>query len=496
MLRLAQSLNRPAPLDLRANPSRSTATRLSKSSGPTASPARRALLAAGGAPEGKPALQKHPLFLDGSFEVQDEGSQLLGFLLQPKRGEMVVDFCAGAGGKTLLLGALMRNTGRLYAFDVSDKRLGKLKPRWPARASNIHPVVIASENDPRVKRLAGKIDRVLVDAPCSGLGTLRRNPDLKWRQSPEALAELTGKQAAIPASAARPREAGRPPGVRHLQPAARGERGHRRRLPGRQPAFAPVSAEEVLAKQGIAIACGEQLHLSPAGHDTTASSPRCWSARPDAGRPCGGGGRGARRVGGRRPGRAAGGWPGEAPTGAVPARGSVRSPSPWNDPEAALIAAIAEARERILVQAYVFHQQAHRPRAGRRPPARRARRGAARRRDEPPVVAQRAAPAAGGGHPGGGGDPPQHRPQQGDDLRPGLGQPCAVATGSYNFTCSARVANAENLLILRGNPALVRTYTDNWQRHRAEAQLLRSLDELPPRRGKTDGRESDRRTPD
>ena len=71
-----------------------------------------------------------------------------------------------------------------------------------------------------------------------------------------------------------------------------------------------------------------------------------------------------------------------------------------------------------------------------------------------------------------------------------------VITGSYNFTRSARVANAENLLILRGNPALVRTYTDNWQRHRAEAQLLRSLDELPPRRGKTDGRESDRRTPD
>jgi 16S rRNA (cytosine967-C5)-methyltransferase len=152
--------------------------------------------------EGKPALQKHPLFLDGSFEVQDEGSQLLGFLLQPKRGEMVVDFCAGAGGKTLLLGAMMRNSGRLYAFDVSDKRLSKLKPRMARSGlSNIHPVVIASENDTRVKRLAGKIDRVLVDAPCSGLGTLRRNPDLKWRQSPEALAELTVKQAAILASA-------------------------------------------------------------------------------------------------------------------------------------------------------------------------------------------------------------------------------------------------------------------------------------------------------
>jgi 16S rRNA (cytosine967-C5)-methyltransferase len=96
---------------------------------------------------------------------------------------MVVDFCAGAGGKTLALGATMRNTGRLYAFDVSEKRLTKLKPRLARSGlSNVHPVVIAHERDAKIKRLAGKIDRVLVDAPCSGLGTLRRNPDVKWRQ--------------------------------------------------------------------------------------------------------------------------------------------------------------------------------------------------------------------------------------------------------------------------------------------------------------------------
>ena len=90
---------------------------------------------------GKPALSRHPLFLDGSFEVQDEGSQLLGFLLQPKRGEMVADFCAGAGGKTLLLGAMMRSQGRLYAFDVAEKRLAKLKPRLARSGlSNVHPV--------------------------------------------------------------------------------------------------------------------------------------------------------------------------------------------------------------------------------------------------------------------------------------------------------------------------------------------------------------------
>jgi 16S rRNA (cytosine967-C5)-methyltransferase len=152
---------------------------------------------------GKPALSKHPLFMDGSIEVQDEGSQLLGFLLQPKRGEMVADFCAGAGGKTLLLGALMRSQGRLYAFDVAERRLARLKPRLARSGlSNVHPVRIESERDIRIRRLAGKLDRVLVDAPCSGLGTLRRNPDLKWRQTPASVAELVPRQAAILAAAA------------------------------------------------------------------------------------------------------------------------------------------------------------------------------------------------------------------------------------------------------------------------------------------------------
>ena len=136
--------------------------------------------------------------------MQDEGSQLLALLTGAKRGEMVADFCAGAGGKTLALGAMMRNTGRLYAFDVSGHRLAALKPRLARSGlSNVYPVQIAHERDDRIKRLAGKIDRVLVDAPCSGLGTLRRNPDLKWRQSPAAVTEMSVRQAAILASAAR-----------------------------------------------------------------------------------------------------------------------------------------------------------------------------------------------------------------------------------------------------------------------------------------------------
>ena len=153
---------------------------------------------------GKPNLKKSEGFLRGDFEVQDEGSQLLALLLDAKRGEMVVDFCAGAGGKTLAIGAGMRSTGRLYAFDTSAHRLDALKPRLKRSGlSNVHPAAIAHERDDRVKRLAGKIDRVLVDAPCSGLGTLRRNPDLKWRQNMQAVEAMAVTQAAILQSAAR-----------------------------------------------------------------------------------------------------------------------------------------------------------------------------------------------------------------------------------------------------------------------------------------------------
>ena len=152
----------------------------------------------------KPNLSDSAAFSQGAVEVQDEGSQLLALLVDAHRGEMVVDFCAGAGGKTLALGAAMRSTGRLYAFDVSGHRLDALKPRMARSGlSNVHPAAIAHERDDRVKRLSGKIDRVLVDAPCSGLGTLRRNPDLKWRQKPQAVQELTEKQQAILQSASR-----------------------------------------------------------------------------------------------------------------------------------------------------------------------------------------------------------------------------------------------------------------------------------------------------
>ncbi len=202
---LVQALAEPAPLDLRVNvvkAKREDVLRALAEDGIGAAPTPFSPW--GLRVQGKPALTKLPAYTAGQFEVQDEGSQLLALLTDAKRGEMVVDFCAGAGGKTLALGASMRNTGRLYAFDVSGHRLDALKPRLARSGlSNVHPAQIAHERDDRIKRLAGKIDRVLVDAPCSGLGTLRRNPDLKWRQSPQRVAELQAQQGAILASASR-----------------------------------------------------------------------------------------------------------------------------------------------------------------------------------------------------------------------------------------------------------------------------------------------------
>jgi 16S rRNA (cytosine967-C5)-methyltransferase len=152
----------------------------------------------------KAQLRNLSVYKRGAIEVQDEGSQLLALLVDAKRGEMVADFCAGAGGKTLALGASMRNTGRLYAFDTSAHRLEGLKPRLARSSlSNVHPAAIAHERDERIKRLAGKMDRVLVDAPCSGLGTLRRNPALKWRQTPKLIEEMATLQMDILQSAAR-----------------------------------------------------------------------------------------------------------------------------------------------------------------------------------------------------------------------------------------------------------------------------------------------------
>lgn len=203
--RLGLALLRPAPLDLRAN--------LLK----TDRDALRATLAAEGVESepvdacatalrvrGKPALERLASFERGEFEVQDAGSQRLVEFCAPRRGQTVVDFCAGAGGKTLALAAAMRSSGQVYACDVSNARLQRLKPRLArSGATSVQPFGLDSEHDPKLKRLAGRADLVLVDAPCSGTGTLRRNPELKWRMQPAAIDELNARQASILEAAAR-----------------------------------------------------------------------------------------------------------------------------------------------------------------------------------------------------------------------------------------------------------------------------------------------------
>ena len=282
---LVDSLNQPAPLDLRVNAltdKREDVQKELKLAGIAAQPTPYSPW--GLRLSGKPALTKLDAFARGAIEVQDEGSQLLALLLDPKRGQMVVDFCAGAGGKTLALGAAMRSTGRLYAFDVSAHRLDALKPRLArSKLSNVHPAAIAHERDDRIKRLAGKIDRVIVDAPCSGLGTLRRNPDLKWRQSPQSVAELQVKQGAILASAARLLK----PGGRLVYATCSLLREENEAVAeafgAAHPAFKPLAAAQVLSQLKVpdaeGLCSGEgglYLRLWPHRHATDGFYAAAW----------------------------------------------------------------------------------------------------------------------------------------------------------------------------------------------------------------------------
>ena len=212
---------------------------------------------------------RHVLFTEGKIEVQDEGSQLLSYLVAPKRGMMVADFCAGAGGKSLAIGALMRNTGRLYAFDVSEKRLHNLGQRLKRSGlSNMHAQVISSETDPKLKRLNGKFDRVLVDAPCSGLGTLRRNPDLKWRQTPEDIAELNVKQANILARAAKLTKSGGRLIYATCSLLSDENEHIAEQFLAAHPDFKLLNAAEILAQQQIELDTGNYLKLLPHLHNT------------------------------------------------------------------------------------------------------------------------------------------------------------------------------------------------------------------------------------
>jgi 16S rRNA (cytosine967-C5)-methyltransferase len=144
-----------------------------------------------------PAVQSEPEFIKGWIEIQDEGSQLAALLSGIRPGEQVVDLCAGGGGKTLALAAMMQNQGQIYATDNDARRLAPIHDRLTrAGARNVQVRTPRARAD-AVTDLDGKIDCVLVDAPCTGIGTWRRNPDAKWRLRPGSLEVRQKEQAEV-----------------------------------------------------------------------------------------------------------------------------------------------------------------------------------------------------------------------------------------------------------------------------------------------------------
>ncbi|MBL8704572.1 MAG: RsmB/NOP family class I SAM-dependent RNA methyltransferase [Rhodospirillales bacterium] len=267
-----RALLEPATVDLRVNALKTTrdeALSRLRSEGVTAEPTSLS-------PLGLRLVGRRPLgetgsFKDGIVEVQDEGSQLVALLVDAKPGMRVVDFCAGAGGKALAIAAGMDNKGHVVACDVSAKRLeasGKRLRR--AGVHNVERKLLEDESDKWVKRHKHAYDRVLVDAPCTGIGTWRRNPDGRWSLDPKDLEELVPKQARILASAARLVK----PGGRlvyatcSLLPAE-----NERQVEGflaAHPDFAPVPLEALWPAVGAGpVPCaGPYLHLTPARHGT------------------------------------------------------------------------------------------------------------------------------------------------------------------------------------------------------------------------------------
>lgn len=205
-----EAMNTEAPVDLRVNTLKASRQQVLD-----------ALVAAGFAPEPTPfapngirLAKRGPLFAtqafrDGWFEMQDEGSQLVSSLVEAGAKQKVIDFCAGAGGKTLSIAATMQNKGRLLAWDTSEARLSQLPKRLTrAGVQNTQVHAIASESDQFIKRHKDSADWVLIDVPCTGTGTWRRNPDLKWRTEEKDLAEMVDIQKRVFDSAARLVKAG------------------------------------------------------------------------------------------------------------------------------------------------------------------------------------------------------------------------------------------------------------------------------------------------
>jgi 16S rRNA (cytosine967-C5)-methyltransferase len=191
---LCTANNHEPPLIIRANPLKTKRESLQKSldhEGYTSSPA--VFSPFGLVVDKKEGIFKTEAFKEGTFEVQDEGSQLIPLLTGTKPGEFVVDACAGNGGKSLFLSGLMKNHGTVIAFDPLPRKLGNLR----RRAQRAGALNIKTEPIEKAQQYTGKADCVFIDAPCSGMGVFRRNPDSKWRLTEKDIRELSAKQKEI-----------------------------------------------------------------------------------------------------------------------------------------------------------------------------------------------------------------------------------------------------------------------------------------------------------
>ncbi len=200
-----QALSQEAPVFLRANSLKTTREAVIEALTKEDIVAKAAALA----PHAIQLTKRGPMFAtkafkNGWFEMQDEGSQLVAHLVDAKAGQKVIDFCAGAGGKTLAIAAAMKNKGRILAWDTNEARLSQITKRLArAGVNNVQTRTLTSEHDSFLKRHKDSADWVLLDVPCTGSGTWRRNPDLKWRTTPKDLEEVTDIQRRILKSAGR-----------------------------------------------------------------------------------------------------------------------------------------------------------------------------------------------------------------------------------------------------------------------------------------------------
>lgn len=202
---ILRALNKEAPVDIRVNTLKTTRDAALQSFSELGfDPVPCPYSPVGIRLKKRGALFATELFKKGAFEMQDEASQITALLVDARPSMRVIDFCAGAGGKTLAIAAAMKNKGRILAWDVAEHRMKDLRARLTrAGADTVQIHSIENEADPFIKRHHNTADRVLVDAPCSGSGTWRRNPDLKWKMTPESLARVMQTQENILRAAAK-----------------------------------------------------------------------------------------------------------------------------------------------------------------------------------------------------------------------------------------------------------------------------------------------------